>query len=61
MVEAQVADVLYRINPNDDGNPFPPIIFHVGRLRKFTLVASARYIPLDIVDAGDHNEEGEGL
>ena len=61
MVEAQVADVLYRIKPYDDGNPFLPIIFHVGRLRKFTLVASARYIPNDSVDADDHDEEGEEL
>ncbi len=57
MVEAQVADVLYRIKPYDDGNSFPPIIL----IRKFTLVASARYIPNDSVDADDHAEEGEEL
>ena len=47
LVEEKVAEVLYRIKPYDDGNPFPTIVVQVGRLR------SSNWQPLqDICQTG---------
>ena len=44
-IEDRVAQVLYKIKPYDTGSAYPSITVHIGRLKKFTLDNTERFMP----------------
>ena len=58
MIESRVAQVLYRIKPYNTNSVYPPITVHVGRLKKFTLDNTRRFMPPDLrTDPDEELEE----
>ena len=48
VINSRVSQVLYRIKPYDTSSPYPAITVHVGRLKKFTLDNTRRFMPPDL-------------
>ncbi len=59
-VEERVAQVLYRIKPYDTNSLHPSITAHIGRLKKFTLDSTERFMPPGLrTDPDEELEEME--
>ena len=59
VIDSRVAQVLYRIKSYDTNSPYPAITVHVGRLKKFTLDNTRRFMPPELQT--DPDEELEEL
>ncbi len=44
-IEDRVAQVLYRIKPYDSNSLHPAKTVHIGRLKRFTLDSTERFMP----------------
>ncbi|MCP3663130.1 MAG: hypothetical protein GY696_11650 [Gammaproteobacteria bacterium] len=57
VIDSGVAQVLYRIKPYDTSNMYPAITLHVGRLKKFMIDNTRRFMPPDLCTDPDEELE----